>query len=86
MNPHTIHLIAQFIRYQRGMLTSFERWASKQEPSQVTNELRGATGLMRAVLVGYEDEISRLEPPELREEALRDHLPGLTGYSVRERS
>lgn len=68
MSPHTVHLIAQLIRYQRGMYTSIEKWANTLPPSQTTLELCVATTLMREVLASYEDRIVRLEPEELRNE------------------
>lgn len=85
MTPPTVHLICQLIRFQRGALTSIERWATTQAPHPMIGELCGVTSLMRDVLRSYEDRISRLEDPELRERGLVDHLPELTGQSVRER-
>lgn len=64
MTPDTVHLIAQLIRHQRGMMTAIEKWVAKQEPCRTNLEVSCVTGLMRDVLDSYESELSRVEIPE----------------------
>lgn len=61
MTPDTVHLIAQLIRHQRGMMTAIEKWISKQEPCRTNLELSCVTGLLREVLDSYESELSAVE-------------------------
>jgi len=61
MTADTVHLIAQLIRHQRGMMTALEKWISKQPPSQTHVELVAVTTLMREVLTSYESQISKVD-------------------------
>lgn len=61
VTPDTVHLIAQLIRYQRGMMTAFDKWIGKQKPNPVNLELSAVTSLMRDVLDSYEAQLSQVE-------------------------
>lgn len=67
VTPDTVHLIAQLIRHQRGMMTAIEKWIAKQEPCRTNLELSCVTGIMREVLDDYEAQLSAVE---IREEAV----------------
>lgn len=64
MSPDTVHLIAQLIRHQRGMMTAIDKWITKQEPCRTNLELSAVTGIMRDVLDSYEAQLSAVEISE----------------------
>jgi hypothetical protein len=90
MTPDTVHFMAQFIRHQRGLVTSLEQWMksgtfSMEEASSVIQALRG-------VLDSYESQLSRVRvtgtvsqtaPVALR--AVAPVAPTSNGSHVKER-
>ena len=61
MTPDTVHLVAQLIRHQRALMTSIEKWVSKQEPCRTTLELLAVTGMQRQILDSFEWQLSRVD-------------------------
>lgn len=56
MTPFTVHLVAQFIRHQRAMATSLDKWVLSPGFSQ--SEAREAIGYFRKVLEAYERSLT----------------------------
>ena len=57
MKPETVHLLAQVIRHQRGLLTAFDKWVRRQEWCWTTAE-----GDEFVAMIGkYRDELTRFE-------------------------
>ena len=61
MTPDTIHLLAQVIRHNRAMVTSFEKWVRTQPRSETCRELVQVIAVARGVLDGYEKQLSQYE-------------------------
>lgn len=61
MTPDTVHLLAQFIRHERGLATALETWLRKQPESTTTRELREVIGAFRGVLASYESQLSHVD-------------------------
>jgi len=52
MTPYTMHFLGQFIRHQKAMVTSGEKWIAS--PSFSVEEAREALAYIRKVLDAYE--------------------------------
>lgn len=61
MTPDTIHLLAQMIRHHRALVTSFEKWVRTQPRSETCRELVQVLAVVRGVLDGYEQQLSRYD-------------------------
>lgn len=60
MTPDTVHLLAQFIRHERGLATALETWLRRQPASATCDELREVIGAFRGVLASYESQLSHV--------------------------
>jgi hypothetical protein len=58
LTPETVHFLAQFIRHQRALMTSLERWA--KSPGFTQQEILAATWMIRGVLERYEKDLGRV--------------------------
>lgn len=56
MTPYTVHLIAQFIRHQRALATSVEKWI--ESPGFSKSDAREAVSRFRRVLDAYERSLT----------------------------
>jgi hypothetical protein len=56
MTPYTVHLVAQFIRHNRAMATSVEKWIAS--PGFCREDAREAVGYFRKVLDAYERSLN----------------------------
>lgn len=61
MTPDTIHFVAQMVRHNRAMATSFEKWVRKQPPSQACREMIQVLAVYRGVMTDVENTISKFE-------------------------
>jgi hypothetical protein len=61
MTPDTIHLVAQMIRHQRAMATSFETWIRKQPRSPACRELLQVVAVQRGIFDQIESQLSQME-------------------------
>jgi hypothetical protein len=59
MNPHSVHLLAQFIRHQRAMATSVEKWV--KSPGFSREEALTLVFVFRGVLDSYEAQLSKVK-------------------------
>lgn len=64
VTPDTVHLAAQVIRHQRGIMTAIEKWIAKQPPSPANLELFSVTLLQRQILDAFESRLSQVETTE----------------------
>jgi hypothetical protein len=72
VTPDTIHLLAQFIRHHRALVTTVENWTKKQPPSETRRELMLIIAVARGVLDSYEQQLSHTEvTPVTRSESIR---------------
>lgn len=58
MNPDTVHLLAQLIRHNRGIVTAFEKWIHSQPDSVAGDELLQVLAVQRSVLSICETQLS----------------------------
>jgi hypothetical protein len=61
VTPDTVHLLAQIIRHQRALVTSFEGWVRKQPRSDTCRELVQLIAAARFVIDGYEKQLSQYD-------------------------
>lgn len=62
MTPDTVHLLAQVLRYQRGLATSFGKWVEKQDdPIVALRDLREGIQMFRRVLDSCEQQLQRVD-------------------------
>lgn len=61
MKPHTVHLIAQLIRHERGTLTAIDRWITAQEDSDSLKELQQVLETRRSMLLICERQLAAHE-------------------------
>ncbi len=64
MTPDTVHLLAQVIRHQRALATSFEKWVRTQPRSETCRELVQMIAAVRGVLDQYEQQLSKVTTEE----------------------
>ena len=56
VTPYSLHLMAQLIRHQRGIVTSLEKWINS--PGFSKDEALEATRYVRRVLDAYERSLA----------------------------
>ena len=59
MTPDTVHLLAQVIRHQRGLLTALEKWVAS--PTFSANEAAEASRYLRRVMNAFERSLGSVE-------------------------
>ena len=69
MTPDTIHFVAQMVRHNRAMATSFEKWVRKQPMSPACREMVQVLAVYRGVMTTMEAQLGKLdvEPVEERD-------------------
>jgi hypothetical protein len=71
VTPYTVHLVAQFIRHQRAMATSMEKWIAS--PGFCREDARDAVGYFRKVLDAYERSLQGVVTTEQHSGATSAH-------------
>lgn len=67
MSPDTIHFVAQMVRHNRAMATSFEKWVRKQPPSPACREMIQVLAVYRGVMTNVEAQIAKFEVDVIEE-------------------
>ena len=67
MTPDTVHFVAQMIRHNRAMATSFEKWVRKQPASPACREMLQVLAVYRGVLMTVEEQVSKFETDRVDE-------------------
>jgi hypothetical protein len=61
VTPDTVHFVAQMVRHNRAMATSFEKWVRKQPPSPACREMLQILAVYRGVLTTLESQIVQFD-------------------------
>jgi hypothetical protein len=61
MTPDTIHFVAQMVRHNRAMATSFEKWVRKQPPSPACREMLQVLAVYRGVMTNVEEQLVKFD-------------------------
>jgi len=67
LTPDTVHFVAQMIRHNRAMATSFEKWVRKQPASPACREMLQVLAVYRGVLMTVEEQVSKFETDRVDE-------------------
>lgn len=78
MTADTVHLLAQLIRFNRGVATAIETWARKQPESDAGRELTQLLAVYRGVLTTLEYQVSQVTVDGPQEPQTADGVGALT--------
>jgi hypothetical protein len=70
VTPDTVHFVAQMIRHNRAMATSFEKWVRKQPASPACREMVQVIAVYRGVLEMLETQVSQISVDETEQDRI----------------